>query len=166
MKTLFCESLKTCNIFYEEQLHLKDCPFTFTTVCYYYYRNSFWRYTVIILNLVMLCERIYSCERIKVLLNKAYQCVVRRQLFSRSSQQEFSPARSQDGVSSWEMAKAGKVSLWKAVPLLKALNCTKQLGGAQRHEIIAKVSNNSSGGEHDSKSKYIILGDLSSWYAI
>lgn len=29
----------------------------------------------------------------------------------------------QDGVSNWERAKADKVSLWKAVPLLQAIYC-------------------------------------------
>lgn len=56
-----------------------------------------------------------------MLLNKACQCVVRRKLFSESSQPEFSPARRLDGVSIWEMAKADKVSEWKAVPLIKGL---------------------------------------------
>lgn len=31
MKTLFCESLKKCNTFSEEQFNLKDCPFTWNT---------------------------------------------------------------------------------------------------------------------------------------
>lgn len=168
MKTLFCESLKKCNIFSEEQLNLKDCPFTW---------NSHNCLLLLLLKqlLMIYCHYFEFSYALLVFITgtvKGSRCCLTRHTNVWWGD-SFSPgAHSQSlvlqgGRMGWAAGiwQKQSQSMESCAPL-KGSVLHETPGWGQRHEIIAKVSNNSSGREHDSKSKYMKLGDLCSWYTI
>lgn len=154
---------------FEEQLNLKDCPFTWNT------HNCL--LPLLLTQLLMICchylEFSYPLLVFITGIVKGSRCCSTKHT-SVWWGGSFSPgAHSQSSVlkeAGWgEQLGDGKSRQNHSMESCPPLNVSilhAIAGWAQRHKTIAKVSNNSAGREHDSKSKYIKLEDLCPSYII